>query len=86
MIALNIFPLNFPFFFFTHGHLGFSTEPSRTGSASVSPKPLENRTNILTVRSGIREYRNKMEEKAIGQNHAAFRLANNIVTHLTPSL
>ncbi|KAK3566327.1 hypothetical protein QTP86_032351 [Hemibagrus guttatus] len=35
-------------------------------SASVEPKPLENKTDILTVRSSIREYRNKMEEKARG--------------------
>lgn len=54
----------------------FSAETTRTGSASVSHKPLENRTDILTVRSSIREYRNKMDEKARGQKHAAFIVTN----------
>lgn len=64
---------SFNFLFVSHGHSVVSTESSRTGSASVNLKPLENRTDILTVRSSIREYRNKMEEKAKGQNHAAYR-------------
>ncbi|XP_058246216.1 torsin-1A-interacting protein 2-like isoform X2 [Hemibagrus wyckioides] len=49
-----------------YGSQNVSREPSTTGSASVEPKPLENKTDILSVRSSIREYRNKMEEKARG--------------------
>ncbi|XP_060786837.1 torsin-1A-interacting protein 1-like [Neoarius graeffei] len=53
-----------------HGSQILSREPSRTGRASVNLKPLENKTDILTVRSSIREYRNKMEEKARGVSGA----------------
>ncbi|KAB5567376.1 hypothetical protein PHYPO_G00232060 [Pangasianodon hypophthalmus] len=53
-----------------HSSQTLSREPSRTGSASVNLKPVENRTDILTVRSSIREYRNKMEEKARGVSGA----------------
>ncbi|XP_053481244.1 torsin-1A-interacting protein 2 isoform X2 [Ictalurus furcatus] len=53
-----------------HGSQILSREPSRTGSASINLKPQENRTDILTVRSSIRQYHNKMEEKARGVSAA----------------
>ncbi|TSN76571.1 Torsin-1A-interacting protein 2 [Bagarius yarrelli] len=43
----------------------FSRESSRTGNASVKHKSVDSRTDILT-RSSIKDYQNKMEEKARG--------------------
>ncbi|XP_049341893.1 torsin-1A-interacting protein 1 [Astyanax mexicanus] len=39
-------------------------EPPRASSASAHPRPLEKRPEVLTVRSSIKQYRDKMEEKA----------------------
>ncbi|XP_017576803.1 torsin-1A-interacting protein 1 isoform X2 [Pygocentrus nattereri] len=41
-----------------------SKEPSRTNPASTLLRPLENRQEFLRARSSIRQYHNKMEEKA----------------------
>ncbi|KAK2841158.1 hypothetical protein Q7C36_012737 [Tachysurus vachellii] len=65
-----------------------SREPSRTGSSSVKLKPLENK-DILTVRSSIREYRYKMEEKARGDSEVDFKGRDRYPYrkgHTTPSL
>ncbi|KAL6458973.1 hypothetical protein MHYP_G00324450 [Metynnis hypsauchen] len=46
------------------GSQTISKEPSRTSPASTLLRPLEDRQLFLTARSSIRQYHNKMEEKA----------------------
>ncbi|KAF7695402.1 torsin-1A-interacting protein 1 isoform X3 [Silurus meridionalis] len=41
-------------------------EPTRTDFASTNIKQVKNRTDILTLKSSIKEYQNKMKEKARG--------------------
>ncbi|XP_027022445.2 torsin-1A-interacting protein 2 isoform X2 [Tachysurus fulvidraco] len=70
------------------GSQNLSREPSRTGSSSVTLEPIENK-DILTVRSSIRDYRNKMEEKARGDSEVDFKSRERYPYrkgHTTPSL
>ncbi|XP_072537792.1 uncharacterized protein [Salminus brasiliensis] len=55
------------------GSLTSGREPPRASSASARPRSLENRQEVLTVRSSIRQYRDKMEEKARGVSGAGLQ-------------